>query len=81
MMWIHTVPEEQAEGLLASLYKAARARAGRVSQIVRSMSLNPPVLRDSIRVYQSIMFGPSPLSRAQRELLATVVSRTNDCHY
>jgi hypothetical protein len=26
-------------------------------------------------------FGPSTLSRAQREMLATVVSRTNDCFY
>jgi AhpD family alkylhydroperoxidase len=27
------------------------------------------------------MHGPSPLSRAQREMLAVVVSRANDCHY
>lgn len=26
-------------------------------------------------------FGPSTLSRAQREMLATVVSRANDCFY
>jgi AhpD family alkylhydroperoxidase len=27
------------------------------------------------------MFAPSELSRAERELLAVVVSRANDCHY
>jgi len=27
------------------------------------------------------MFGPSGLTRAERELLATVTSRQNDCHY
>jgi AhpD family alkylhydroperoxidase len=27
------------------------------------------------------MFGPSELSRADRELLAVVVSVANDCHY
>ena len=26
-------------------------------------------------------FAPSPLSRSRREMLATVVSRTNDCFY
>jgi uncharacterized peroxidase-related enzyme len=39
------------------------------------------VLRDSIRLYQTVMFGPSPLTRAQREMLAVVVSRANDCEY
>ncbi|MDP6457567.1 MAG: carboxymuconolactone decarboxylase family protein [Candidatus Marinimicrobia bacterium] len=27
------------------------------------------------------MYGESQLSRAQREMLATVVSQTNDCFY
>ncbi len=31
--------------------------------------------------YAAIMFGPSPLSRFQRELLATVVSAELDCFY
>ncbi len=45
------------------------------------MSLNPPVLRSSMGIYQAVMLGKSPLSRAQRELLAMVVSRINGCHY
>lgn len=81
MTWIRTIADDEAEGLLVSLYDAARRRAGRVSGIVRSMSLNPPLLRDSIRFYRTVMFGESPLSRAQRELLATVVSAVNGCHY
>jgi alkylhydroperoxidase family enzyme len=32
-------------------------------------------------LYAAIMFGPSELSRADRELLAVVVSVANDCHY
>jgi alkylhydroperoxidase family enzyme len=39
------------------------------------------VLRRSMELYKGIMFGPSGLSRQERELLATVVSRENDCHY
>ena len=45
------------------------------------MSLNPTVLHRSMALYAAIMFGPSELSRAERELLAVVVSNANDCHY
>ena len=45
------------------------------------MSLRPGVLRASMGLYRAIMFGPSGLSRQERELLATIVSRENDCHY
>jgi alkylhydroperoxidase family enzyme len=45
------------------------------------MSLRPAVLRESMRLYREIMFGQSGLSRQERELLAVVVSRENDCHY
>jgi len=45
------------------------------------MSLNAGTLRASMDLYGAIMFGPSELSRAERELLAVVVSCTNDCHY
>jgi len=81
MAWIETVGDEQAEGLLASLYQAARVRAGKVFNIVRLQSVNPPVLRASMAIYRDIMFGQSPLSRAQREMIAVAVSRANDCHY
>jgi hypothetical protein len=32
-------------------------------------------------LYREIMFAPCGLSRQERELLATVVSRANDCFY
>jgi uncharacterized peroxidase-related enzyme len=73
--------EDEATGLLAEEYAAARARAGKVFNIVKAMSLSPGTLRASMGLYREIMFGRSELSRAERELLATVVSRANDCHY
>jgi len=79
--WIQTISDEQAEGLLKAQYDAAVRRAGRVFNIVRVMSLNPAALRDSIAIYRTFMYGDSPLSRAQRELLAVVVSGANGCHY
>jgi len=81
MAWIKLVSDGEATGLLKTLYDEAIARAGRIWNIVRLMSPNPPVLRASMDLYRQVMFGRSPLSRAQRELIATVVSRVNDCHY
>jgi uncharacterized peroxidase-related enzyme len=71
----------EAAGLLREEYDAALARAGKVFNIVKAMSLRPAVLRASMQLYREIMFGTSGLSRQERELLAVVVSRENDCHY
>ncbi len=78
---IRTVAPEQAAGTLKTMYDAALKRAGKVFHVVRAMSLNPDTLRGSMGFYRDAMFGDSPLSRADRELLATVVSRANHCHY
>ena len=72
---------DEATGTLREEYDAAVGRAGKVFNIVKAMSLRPGVLRRSLELYRGIMFGPSGLSRQERELLATVVSRENDCHY
>ena len=81
MPWIRQIPIEEATGLLKREFEKALERAGRVWKIVHVMSLNPPVLREGIGFYGALMFGRSPLSRAQRELLATVVSAELDCRY
>lgn len=81
MPWIEQVPIEDADGLLRRQLEAAMERAGRVWRIVHVMSLNPEAMRDSIRFYATIMMGESPLTRVQRELLATVVSAELDCFY
>jgi alkylhydroperoxidase family enzyme len=81
MPWIRTVDVAAARGRLRRLYEEAVARAGKVYGIVRVMSPNPRVLEASLAFYRAVMFAPSPLSRRQRELLAVVTSRANDCHY
>jgi uncharacterized peroxidase-related enzyme len=81
MTHLRLVDEEDATGLLAEEYEAARARAGKVFNIVKAMSLSPGTLRAAMGLYREVMFGRSELSRLERELLATVVSHANDCHY
>jgi len=78
---LRLIDPEDANGLVAEEYEAAVARAGKVYNIVRSMSLSPEALRSSMGLYRSIMFGPSGLTRQERELLATVVSSVNECYY
>lgn len=81
MPWIKTISPDEATGPLRAEYDAAVKRAGRVWNIVRVKSLNPSALKASLAFYRTLMFGPSSLSRGQREMLAVVVSRTNGCRY
>ncbi|TML69829.1 MAG: hypothetical protein E6G14_06510 [Actinobacteria bacterium] len=81
MPFLRLIDPDEADGLLGEEYDAALARAGKVFNIVKAMSLRPAVLRESMRLYREIMFGSSGLTRQERELLAVVVSRENDCHY
>jgi uncharacterized peroxidase-related enzyme len=81
MAWIETIEPERADGALRQEYQSAVERAGKVFNILKIQSLNVRTLRASIGVYTAIMRAPSELSRAEREMLATVVSAVNHCFY
>lgn len=81
MPWIRTIQPDEATGRLATSYRAAIERAGRVFGIVKAQSLAPAVMDASLGLYQRIMYAAEGLTRVQRELIAVVVSRANQCHY
>lgn len=81
MAWIEQVPLQEATGKLKEEFDAALGRAGRVWNIVHIMSVNPEVMSASMGMYGALMHGDSPLSRQQREMLATVVSSELECVY
>jgi len=81
MAWINMVEPEQAAGELKAEYKQAVKRSGKVFNILKVQSLNPLVLHQSMQMYLATMYGPSGLSRVEREMLATVVSWANQCFY
>ena len=81
MAFIDIIEPSQATGDLKRIYDQAEQRAGRVYNILKVMSRSPRALKASMEMYLAVMFGPSDLSRAQRELLAVVVSAENHCHY
>ncbi|MEZ4671272.1 MAG: carboxymuconolactone decarboxylase family protein [Anaerolineae bacterium] len=81
MPYIKQVSDEEATGAVKRELDKAVQRAGRVWNIVRIMTPNAEVLRTSMSMYSALLHGESPLSRAQREMLAVVVSRANHCVY
>ena len=81
MAYINTIDPDHAEGIVKQEYEKGIHRAGRVYNILKIMSQSPAALKDAMRMYLTIMHGASELSRAQREMIATVVSQVNHCKY
>lgn len=82
MAWIQTVDEADAIGIVKEEYDAAIERAGHLYNIVKLLSVRPKSMRAFVELYKVVMHDPeSPLSPAQREMIATVVSKANQCHY
>ena len=81
MPWIEQIAVERANGLLKQQFDEAIERSGRVWNIVHIMSLNPETMKASMELYKTLMFGPSPLGRRHREMIATVVAAELHCVY
>ncbi len=94
MTWIKTVPIEEADERLRHAMEAQRdfypieyatpvhpVGDGETSGIVASHSLIPDALFHAFATFGSLMSPDLPLSHAQHEMIATMVSVTNRCHY
>jgi uncharacterized peroxidase-related enzyme len=75
------IQESEATGEVRDLYERYRAPWGGVDNILKIHSLLPSSLAPHVNLYRSVMFGRGPLTRRQREMIATVVSRVNGCPY
>lgn len=83
MSWTTTTPPEQASAELAATYERVRAASalGRVANLWQSLGSDPPGLAALHGLYRALMFDSAPLSAAQAEMIAVVVSATNGCGY
>lgn len=81
MAWIKTYEEDEAQGLLRWVYGFLRWTRGRVPNIVKTSSLHPRLLVTLGPLFRTLMEGPSPLTRAQRKMVAIVASKVNNCFY
>ncbi len=94
MTWIKTIPSSEAsepllraQAMQRELYPVEYATPvhpvedGKTSGIVASHSLIPDALYHAFATFGVLMSSSLPLSRQQHEMITTVVSATNRCHY
>ncbi len=81
MPHIHTISEDDAEGPLFDIYDKVQQTRGRVSNVLRIQSLHPKALQAHLDLYMTLLYGKSPLSRFDRELIGVVASVANGCDY
>lgn len=88
MAWLKIVWQAEAAGELAEAYAAAdnrpippvyRPSHGDAAGIIRAHSLDPELLRRTFGVSGAL--ATTQLAWADRELLASTTSRTNQCFY
>ena len=93
MAWIKTIPPSEASDELKQAMAAQRRlyppEYGAATppnlkpgeSIVASHTLIPQALHHAFAAFGALMSPDLPLSRRQHEMIATVVSATNSCHY
>ena len=92
MTWIKTVPYAEADDELRRAIDAERALyppeyalptglTDEAGTIVASHSLIPAALHHSFAAFGALLSPELPLTRRQHEMITTVVSVANRCHY
>ena len=93
MAWIRTIPMSEADEKLRramesqrDLYPVeyatpVRPTADGAAGIVASHTLIPDALYHAFSTFGALMSPDLPLNRRQHEMIATMVSVTNRCHY
>ncbi len=82
MSFIDYISYEDASDELKEVYESLGGGPGKtLANVVRVAGPNPKVLKAHIQFYRAVMQTESPLSGAQKEAIAVVVSGVNGCHY
>ena len=78
--WLDVVPLAQASPAQAAVLETSHPQA-KTSDYYLLLVHEAEILRQRSGAFNSIMYAPGGLSRAERELASTVVSRVNGCVY
>jgi uncharacterized peroxidase-related enzyme len=78
--WLPVLPLEQATPRQLEVLKTSHPQATS-SGYYMTLIQQPEILEQRSIVFNAIMYAPGGLSRAERELASTVVSRVNGCVY
>lgn len=81
MAHIKIIQHKEATDRLKEIYDDLLIKRGKLAEVHKILSLNPESIVAHMNLYMTVMFGQSPLSRAQREMIAVVVSVANECKY
>ncbi len=81
MPYVKTVPYEEAKGELKEAYDMMIKSRGRIPNVQAVSSLRPHIMKTLMGHVASVMNSESGVSRAEREMVAAVVSATNKCQY
>lgn len=84
MVWIRTIPEGEATGLVKQVYEHAQGRVrveDQVPEIVKVFSLKPKVLEAVENLRTAIKDGASGLGRDREEMIAVMISALTRCTY
>ncbi|MET0124416.1 peroxidase-related enzyme [Pseudomonas caspiana] len=78
--WLPTIKLDSATPEQVAVLEESHPQA-KVSDYYLTLAHQPEVLRQRSLAFNAIMYAPGGLSRAERELASTVVSRINQCVY
>jgi uncharacterized peroxidase-related enzyme len=78
---IKTIEPELAGGRLKEIYDDLLEKRGKIAAVHQIQSLRPESIQQHMDLYMEIMFSRSELTRAEREMIAVVVSAANKCPY
>jgi len=81
MAYIRQIEPAEATGKVKEFYDELVKRDGLVRGIFKLSSLRPSVMFSLSTLYRTVMYDPSGLSQAQKEMVAIVVSAINGCDY
>ena len=83
MSWTQSISPANAAAEVAVTFEAIRARSTRhdVSNVWRTLAADPATLAGAFAHYATLLEDPAPLTAAQVQMLALVVSATNGCGY
>lgn len=81
MARIKVIQPEDATGTLHAIYHDAIEKRGKLAEVLKIQSLHPDSIKSHMNFYMDIMFSKTSLTRAEKEMIAIVVSSTNGCIY
>ncbi|QYK42327.1 MAG: peroxidase-related enzyme [Paracoccaceae bacterium] len=74
-------PADPPEDDIAAYFARCTDRLGLIPNVLLAYAFDAAKLRAFMAMYNDLMLAPSGLTKAEREMIAVVVSSLNRCHY